>query len=271
MHVHVSVTNGAEPHVEAEATLLRAAIADARRIALFTGAGLSTECGVPDFRSPGSPWMQNRPISFADFLSDPAIRVEAWRRKFAMDEHSAGAAPGRGHRALAAMVRSGKARGVITQNIDGLHASSGLRDDEIIELHGNGTYATCLDCGLRHELNDIREEFVRERIAPSCRECGGPVKSATISFGQSMPEAAMRQALEWAAEADLFLAIGSSLLVQPAARLPLIARRFGARLIIVNREATPLDEHAQARLRGDIGPLFDAAVLQAAGAPNVAG
>jgi NAD-dependent deacetylase len=257
MYDHLSVTAG--PALLEEAAMLAEAIVRAERIVLFTGAGLSTECGVPDFRSPGSPWMQNKPIPFDAFLADPAVRIEAWRRKFNMDDHYSGAQPGKGHAAIAGIVRSGKARGVITQNIDDLHTRSGLAAGEVIELHGNGTYATCLDCGLRHELADIRPLFERDRTAPACQACDGPVKSATISFGQTMPEAAMRKAMEWSAECDLFLAIGSSLVVQPAARLPLIARRAGAALFIINREPTPLDQEANAVLRSDIGPLLFAA------------
>jgi NAD-dependent deacetylase len=242
-----------------EAGVLRQAIQAASTIAIFTGAGLSTECGVPDFRSPGSPWMENKPIPFQEFCADPAVRVEAWRRKFIMDDHAAGARPGRGHHALAQLVAAGHAHGVITQNIDGLHQASGLSAAEVIELHGNGTYATCLDCGKRHELSAIRESFVPPLSAPQCVKCEGPVKSATISFGQAMPKEALVQAMAWARQADLFLAIGSSLVVNPAARLPRLAKEHGARLIIINREPTPLDSLAENCLRSDIGPLLNAA------------
>ncbi len=239
---------------EAQAELARL-FAQSQRAVGFTGAGISTECGVPDFRSPNSPWMKNRPIDFSLFMSDPLAREEAWRRKFTMDDMYAGAQPGRGHRALAALVASGKMGAVITQNIDGLHLAAGTPAQKIIELHGNGTYAKCLACGKRHELVDVRAEFERTGAAPEC-DCGGAVKSATISFGQAMPEDEMRRAHEEANACDLFLAIGSSLVVYPAAGFPIIAKRNGATLVIVNREETPLDEAADLVLRGDIGSIL---------------
>ncbi|MCC0003197.1 MAG: NAD-dependent deacetylase [Methylobacteriaceae bacterium] len=226
------------------------------RMTGFTGAGISTECGIPDFRSPGSPWMKNRPIDFDLFLSDPLAREEAWRRKFAMDDSYAGAKPGRAHRALARFVADGAMGAVITQNIDGLQQAAGTPADRVIELHGNGTYAKCLDCGRRYELAEVRVEFERTGAAPEC-ECGGPIKSATISFGQAMPEEEMRRAQEETLTCDLFLAIGSSLVVYPAAGFPALAKRGGATLVIVNRDETPLDETADLVLRGDIGTILE--------------
>lgn len=228
-------------------------VAHSRVIAPFTGAGLSTECGVPDFRSPGSPWLVNKPIPFEAFVASAEARREAWRRKFAMDDEFAGAEPGRGHRALAALVAQGLAPAVITQNIDGLHQAAGLADDQVIELHGNGSYASCLDCGRRHELKPIRARFEGEGRIPFCDACDGVVKSATVSFGQAMPQDKMRRAAELAQSCDLFLAIGSSLVVYPAASLPVLARRSGARLVIVNREATDADAEADLVIRGEIG------------------
>ena len=239
---------------EAQAELARL-FAQSQRATGFTGAGISTECGVPDFRSPNSPWMKHRPIDFSLFLADPLAREEAWRRKFTMDDMYAGARPGRGHRALAALVASGKMGAVITQNIDGLHQAAGTPAQKVIELHGNGTYAKCLDCATRYELTDVRAEFERTGGAPTC-DCGGPIKSATISFGQAMPEAEMRRAQEEATTCDLFLAIGSSLVVYPAAGFPVIAKRSGATLVIVNGEETPLDDAADLVLRGDIGSIL---------------
>lgn len=240
---------------DARAELARL-IENAARITIFTGAGISTECGVPDFRSPNSPWMKFRPIDFDMFMSDPLMREEAWRRKFAMDDLYAGAAPGRGHRALASLVARGKAGAIITQNIDNLHQASGVAPERVIELHGNGTYAKCLSCGKRSELADIRAEFDRTGAAPEC-DCGGPVKSATISFGQAMPREPMRRAQEETMICDLFLAIGSSLVVYPAAGFPQLARENGATLVIINGEDTPLDDVADVVLRGDIGDILD--------------
>jgi NAD-dependent deacetylase len=190
-------------------------------------------------------------------MASEEARHEAWRRKFVMDDEFAGAEPGRGHRALAHLVARGLSPGVITQNIDGLHQAAGLDHERVIELHGNGTYAGCLACGLRHELAPIRARYERERRLPLCEACGGVVKSATISFGQAMPEAAMRRAQELSLSCDLFLAIGSSLVVYPAATLPLIAKRGGARLVIVNREPTDFDEIADLVVRGDIGDALE--------------
>jgi NAD-dependent deacetylase len=226
-------------------------------IVSFTGAGISTESGVPDFRSPGSPWMVNKPIPFEAFVASRAARIEAWRRKFTMDDHYRGASPNQGHFALARLVRDGRSPGVITQNIDGLHQVSGIPDDKIIELHGNGTYATCLSCGWRHELAAIRPAFEASGEPPVCVMCGGHVKSATISFGQAMPQKEVYRAQELALEADLFLVVGSSLVVFPAATLPVIARRNGAKLIIVNREPTELDAIADLVVRAEIGQALE--------------
>ncbi|QXX73996.1 Sir2 family NAD-dependent protein deacetylase [Methylovirgula sp. HY1] len=232
-------------------------IAGANRIVAFTGAGISTECGVPDFRSKNSPWQRLKPIDFDIFVADMLQREEAWRRKFALDDIYAQAQPGRGHWALANLVASAKISAIITQNIDNLHQTSGVADEKIIELHGNGTYATCLACGKRHELNLIRHEFMATGAAPICTDCGGIVKTATISFGQPLPETAMQRAHDAATNCDLFLAIGSSLIVYPAAAFPIIACQHGARLIIVNDEKTPLDDQADVVLRGDIGDIFE--------------
>ncbi|MGL4812355.1 MAG: SIR2 family NAD-dependent protein deacylase [Beijerinckiaceae bacterium] len=232
-------------------------IAGARRAVAFTGAGISTESGVPDFRSPGSPWMKHHPIPFDQYMASRDARAEAWRRKFTMDDLYAGAQPSIGHRVLAGMVADGRMQAIITQNIDGLHQASGVPADKVIELHGNGTYATCLDCGVRHELRAVRARFEAEAVAPDCGDCGGIVKSATISFGQAMPVDAMRRAEALARDCDLFLVLGSSLVVFPAANLPRIARRSGARLVIINREPTDLDEAAPAVVRGSIGPVLE--------------
>jgi NAD-dependent deacetylase len=235
---------------------LHEAVLASRNLVIFTGAGLSTESGVPDFRTPGSPWMANKPIPFEAFVASAEARREAWRRKFTMDDSFAGAKPSPVHHLLADVMRESRALGLITQNIDGLHQQAGTPAEKLVELHGNGTYATCLDCGLRHELHIIRPAFETTGRAPLCSECDGPVKSATISFGQRMPEAAMRQADAWARRADLFLVIGSSLVVHPAAQLPLVAKACGAALVIVNREATPLDAAADLVVRGEIGAAF---------------
>jgi NAD-dependent deacetylase len=245
--------------MDADTAELRQMIEDARRIVIFTGAGISTESGIPDFRSPGGIWTRMRPIDFSEFLGSEEARRESWRRRFATDPMRA-AEPNRGHRAVATLVSRGKASAVITQNIDGLHQASGVPANRVIELHGNTTYAHCLDCAQRYELEDIRVEFERTGDAPNCDACGGFIKTATISFGQSMPPAAMIRAEEETLAADLFIAIGSSLVVYPAAGFPEIAARNGARLVILNREPTGLDPLADLVLHREIGVTLGEAV-----------
>jgi NAD-dependent deacetylase len=245
------------PDLETAIDRLQELVEGARVIAPFTGAGISTECGIPDFRSPGGLWTKNKPIPFDEFLASQDMRNEAWRRRFAMDAQFSAAKPGRGHLALASFYRAGKAPSVITQNIDNLHQSSGISPEHVIELHGNNTYASCLGCGKRYELAWVRQQFVegRER-APDCGDCGGHIKTATVSFGQAMPEREMRRAEQLTLDCDLFLAVGSSLVVWPAAGFPLLAKRNGARLVIINREATEFDEMADLVVREDIGTVL---------------
>ncbi|MFL5255140.1 MAG: SIR2 family NAD-dependent protein deacylase [Rhodopila sp.] len=234
-------------------------IDSADRIALFTGAGISTESGIPDFRSPGGIWTKQVPIDFSDFMRSEEARRETWRRRFAMEPILRQATPNRGHRAVAELIRSGKASAVITQNIDGLHQDSGIPDDKVIELHGNTTYAHCLDCGTRYEIEALRIDFEQDRIVPHCA-CGGWVKTATISFGQAMPLDEMRRAERETLLADLFIAIGSSLVVYPAAGFPELAKRNGATLAILNLQQTGLDEIADLVLNRPIGDTLGAAV-----------
>jgi NAD-dependent deacetylase len=245
------------PDLESAIDQLHELVEAARVIAPFTGAGISTECGIPDFRSPGGLWTKNKPIPFDEFLANQEMRDEAWRRRFAMDAQFSAARPGRGHLALASLYRAGKVPAVITQNIDNLHQSSGISAEHVIELHGNNSYASCLDCGKRYELAWVRQRFsdARER-APDCPDCGGHIKTATISFGQAMPEREMRRAEQLTLDCDLFLAVGSSLVVWPAAGFPLLAKKNGARLAIINREATEFDGMADLVVREDIGTVL---------------
>ncbi len=221
-------------------------------IVVFTGAGISTEAGVPDFRSPNSPWRVHTPIPFQDFIADEAARREAWRRKFTMDDVYRDVGPGATHRFVAEGVASGQVRRVVTQNIDNLHQRSGIPDETIIELHGNGSYARCMQCERRHEIATIRAVFERDGTPPPCEACGGIVKSATISFGQKMPLDAVRQAALDMKSADGIIILGSSLVVRPAADLPVMAAEAGARLLIINREKTSLDGLAECVIRGDL-------------------
>ena len=233
-------------------------IAEARLVTVFTGAGMSTESGVPDFRSPGGVWSRMKPIYFQDFVADEARRREAWARAFSGVAGWTGARPNAGHYAVARLVAAGKVGAVITQNVDNLHQDSGVPEDRVIELHGNASYATCLECGLRHELADLKAPFLERGEIPACRACGGLVKTATISFGQAMPALPMARAEAATLACDLFLVLGSSLVVFPAAGFPLEAKRNGARLVIVNREPTDQDPYADLVLHDEIGPVLTA-------------
>jgi NAD-dependent deacetylase len=233
-------------------------IVGARRAVVFTGAGISTESGIPDFRSPGGVWSQMRPITYGEFVGSEAMRREAWNRVFSGVTKWVGAKPNAGHLAVASLVASGKLASVITQNVDNLHQDSGVPADRVIELHGNATYAHCLDCGLRHELAVLKQSFLGRGEIPACRDCAGLVKTATVSFGQAMPREAMARAEAETLASDLFVVLGSSLSVYPAAGFPLAARRNGARLAIVNREPTDQDGSADLIIHEGIGAVMSA-------------
>jgi len=244
------------PDLETAIARLRDEIDAAACILPFTGAGISTECGIPDFRSPGGIWTKNQPIPFDAFVASQEMRDEAWRRRFVMEDKFGKAKPGRGHLALASFYRAGKAPAVVTQNIDNLHQASGIAPRDVVELHGNTTYATCLDCGECYDLGWVKQRFdASGERAPDCR-CGGYIKTATVSFGQAMPDDAMQRAEQLTMQCDLFLAIGSSLVVWPAAGFPLMAKRNGASLVIINREPTEFDELADLVVRHDIGDVL---------------
>ena len=230
-------------------------LGDAQRVVLFTGAGISTESGIPDFRSPGTGlWTKIKPIEFQEFVASEDARQESWSRRFSAERTIENAVPNKGHEACARLIESGKATAVITQNIDNLHLESGVPAEQIIELHGNSTYAKCLQCAMRYEMADLESQFeATGRVAP-CSACGGIIKSATISFGQAMPVEEVRRAEAVTLECDLFVVIGSSLVVFPAADLPVLGKQIGADLVIVNREPTPLDEIADLVLHREIGP-----------------
>jgi NAD-dependent deacetylase len=238
---------------------LREMVEVARRVVVFTGAGISTESGIPDFRSPGGFWEKNKPIYFDDFMRSPEVQRESWRRKFNSGGTFENAQPNSGHMALAKLVREGKVSHIITQNVDNLHQNSGVPEDQIIELHGNSTYAVCLTCQTRYEIEPLRQAFEAEETYPSC-DCGGVVKTATISFGQSMPEHEMARADQATSDCDLFISIGSSLVVFPAAGFPIMAKEIGAGLVILNRDPTDMDDMADLVLNDEIGPTLSEAV-----------
>ncbi len=235
----------------------------ARRVVVFTGAGISTESGIPDFRSPGGLWSQIKPITYQEFVADEAKRREAWTRAFSGVARWTGSPPNDGHRAVAALMAAGKVSTVITQNVDNLHQDGGADPERVIELHGNAGYATCLACGLRHELAELRAPFEAEGRIPECRDCAGLVKTAVISFGQALPKDAWSRAEDETLAADLYLVLGSSLTVRPAAELPRMAWEAGIPLVIVNRDPTPMDHLASLVLREGIGPLMKAATEMA--------
>lgn len=241
-------------------TDLAALIDEATRIVIFTGAGISTESGIPDFRSPGGVWSKVKPIQFQDFVASQEVRDESWRRRFTGDDTMGKALPNKGHLAVAKLIQTGKASHIITQNVDNLHQNSGVPETQVIELHGNATYAKCLGCGNPYDLRDLALAFEANGTVHDCGECGGIIKSATISFGQAMPEDEMMRAEEATLGCDLFIAIGSSLVVYPAAGFPVFAKQNGAKLAILNREPTDLDGYADLVVNDEIGPVLSRAV-----------
>lgn len=223
------------------------------RIVVFTGAGISTESGIPDFRSPGGLWTRYRPIAFQEYLSSEAARVEAWKRRLEGWEQYKNAKPNLGHYFVHSLYAKGKLIGLITQNVDGLHGEAGLPHEKIVELHGSNRKVICLECGRSYDPDEIIRRLIGNFESPKCGACGGILKSATVSFGQAMPEDAMRRAQEWTDQAEVFIVMGSSLQVQPAASFPVVAKRNGAVLAIINREPGPLDEIADFVHHGGIG------------------
>jgi NAD-dependent deacetylase len=231
---------------------------------VLTGAGISTESGIPDFRSPGGVWSKYRTVYYDEFLKSADARLEYWRQKCEMHREFASAAPNAGHQTLARWEAAGRIRGVITQNIDGLHQMGGSHN--VLELHGTARQAACIDCKACYEIDPLVEQFLVANRVPDCRDCGGRLKHATISFGQMLPADVLMEANRWSREADLMLAVGSSLVVTPAADLPRTAKTQGARLVIINRDPTPLNELADAIFTGSIGEVLtgiDAALAAA--------
>ena len=238
-----------------EAVTLAKHIEAADRVVIFTGAGISTESGIPDFRSPGGVWSKMQPIYFQDFVSDRDARREGWRRVFERTAGWGGAAPNPGHHAIAKLVEMGKVTSVITQNVDNLHQDGGVPDEKVVEVHGNASYAKCLQCGKRYDYESLRPRWEADEDI-ICDFCTGLLKSATISFGQAMPEDKMMFAESEAVSCDLMIALGSSLVVYPAANIPLIAKQNGAKYIIIIREETEHDVYADEVFNTEIGPLL---------------
>jgi NAD-dependent deacetylase len=237
-------------------------IVTSKRVVVFTGAGLSTESGIPDFRSPGGVWDRYNPedFYFHNFLASEASREKYWQMATEMYEPIKKAPPNPAHLAIAELERLGKLDCVITQNIDGLHFKAGNSEEKVIQLHGTAIYVSCLECRKRYDRDEIQERIRKGERAPRCGDCGGPLKPATISFGQAMPEKETNEAYRRSSLCDLFIVIGSSLVVQPAASMPVVAKQHGAKLVIINRDPTPCDDMADLVLHGQAGPTM-AAIL----------
>ena len=231
-------------------------INEAKNIVIFTGAGISTESGIPDFRGPQGVWKTNTPIYFQDFIGSEEVRKESWKRKFSGQDIIKKANPNIGHFAVAEIINNHESAYLITQNVDNLHQDAGVPDDKITEIHGNASYASCLDCGIRYELKPIKKDFLENETVPYCDACGGIIKTATISFGQSMPEEGMQMAQRKTLGCDLFITIGTSLVVYPVAGFPKLAKEIGAKLIIINNEPTDFDPIADLVIREQIGKVF---------------
>ena len=237
---------------------LRRLIGAAQRVVVFTGAGISTESGIPDYRGPNGVWKTQTPIDFKDFVGSESVRRKSWRGRFTGPNVMAGAEPNAGHLAVARLVELGKVTHIITQNVDGLHQKSGVPDEQVIELHGNASYATCLSCARRYEFKALRDVFLPDETVPYCDDCGGIIKTATISFGQAMPVAEVERAEQATLACDLFIVLGSSLVVYPAAAFPRVAKQSGARLVIVNNQPTDIDPFCDLTISDDIGPTLSA-------------
>lgn len=216
-----------------------------RHAVALTGAGISTESGIPDFRSPGGVWSKESPVLYQDFLASSAERRRYWRMRKDMYPAMRDASPNAGHRALSDLARSGRLALLVTQNIDGLHQIAGFPADRLIEIHGNARRVMCLSCGHEVSMDVVQEALEAGVEEPRCARCYGIVKSATISFGQPLPPDVLRKAFDAASACDLFLVVGSSLVVEPAASLPRLARSRGADLCIVTMSPTPLDDLAR--------------------------
>ncbi len=243
---------------------LASVLAGARRVVAFTGAGISTESGIPDFRSPGGVWDRNKPIEFRDFMVSADARRETWRRGLETYPVVAAARPNAAHRALVDLERCGALTAVVTQNIDGLHLQAGHAPDRVIELHGNAHGVQCLSCDTWYPRPEIHDRVLTGDLEPVCACCDGILKPTTVSFGQPMPREPLRRAETEVRQCDLVLVVGSSLVVNPAAGIPRLGLMAGAKVAIVNATPTPLDELATLVVRGRAGEILPAAVALAA-------
>jgi NAD-dependent deacetylase len=230
---------------------LLALIGVGKRIAAFTGAGISTDSGIPDYRGPGGVWEQQRPPTIGDFYDNAEARRAYWQRRRVDYPVLAARQPNDGHRALATLERLGVLQAVITQNIDGLHQKAGSSEERVIELHGSAHRIRCRSCGTNWPAADIQARLDRGDMEPACPKCGGMLRSGTILFGEALPPVTLSRAVDVASTCEVMLVVGSSLVVQPASQLPLLAKRNGASIVIINRTPTPLDPVADVHLLGE--------------------
>ncbi|MDZ7816998.1 MAG: Sir2 family NAD-dependent protein deacetylase [Planctomycetota bacterium] len=226
---------------------------DSERAFVFTGAGVSTESGIPDFRSPGGVWSKYRMITYQEFLADNEARKEQWALHRDMYEGFKDCRPNAAHYGIAKLYEKGAVEAVVTQNIDSLHQEAGVSDEDVIELHGNEKKVKCLDCSRLYGREDIQRQLLDGTEVPLCPECGGIMKTTTIWFGEQLPKNAIDRSFELASSCECCMVVGSSLQVYPAALIPEQAVRSGAKLIVINRDPTPLDEHAEEVIGGKAG------------------
>lgn len=232
-------------------------VAASQRMAVFTGAGISTESGIPDYRGPNGVWARNAIPSIETLRTDEEAQKEHWKFRREHYPQMLAREPNLGHLALARFEAAGRLLAIITQNIDGLHQKAGNRPDRVIELHGSTHRLRCMNCGTEYDGREIQERLEAGAEDPRCTVCGGPLRSATVLFGEPLPQQALKLAVAVSQACDLMLVVGSSLVVNPAARLPAIAKEKGARLVIINRTPTPLDAVADMHLQAEAGPTLD--------------
>ncbi len=240
---------------DAKISLIAKKIAEGGKNVVFTGAGISTESGIPDYRSKGGIWDKFRPVYFDEFMSSKKARIEYWRRKSELYHDLIRSKPNPAHMSIFKLYQIGLLEAVITQNIDGLHQESDLPDEKIIELHGNTRRVRCMSCGKISSVHEAQKRIESGDPAPECG-CGGYLKPDTISFGQSMPAEEVKQATQLSQDCDFFMVVGSTLLVQPAALMPNYAKQSGAFLAIINLSETPCDKICDVLIQGKAGEVL---------------
>jgi len=256
----------AEPELDILTQRVADLIVSARHTVIFTGAGISTESGIPDFRGPGGIWERFDPDDFTyqKFIKDPEARRKHWRML-----HGSGLAtdakPNPAHHAIAELDRLGKLDCVITQNVDNLHQKAGVSDDKVLELHGNMQWAVCLNCGHRYPFEQVKTRLDTGEEDPDCETCHGILKPSAVFFGESLPVKVLEEAAFRSRKCDLFIVIGSTLVVYPAAYMPIYAVESGARLVIINLSSTPMDRQAAVLIRAKAGEAMSRVIAGVTG------